>query len=390
MIRLLKILAFLCITCLVMTADSVAQTQAKFDWAKAREIYRKSQAGATLSDEESKLLTEAKRLRQMNRANNPNANPGNDPKKNQRSPKAASIGKPFWNLTPLTDFSADQKYKGRAGWLYAQGNQPPEDYLAAATKVAHTIRPLDTNGKPSAEGKVVFLSCGMSNATQEFSFFVQRIRRANGLSRSMVIVDGAIGGKAAGDWAKNIGRGGEKTPWTILMKRIEDAGVTPQQVQTLWLKNAERTPHLIGEMPEHTTKLTEDLELTLRELKRRMPNLKIAYVSTRSYGGYGTSSLNPEPYAYESGFAVKDLVHKSVDAFANGKPIQEMPLLLWGPYFWADGTKGRKIDDLKYVREDYRLDGTHPTDSGRKKIGDLMMDFFRTNASTKPWFLSNE
>ena len=39
-----------------------------------------------------------------------------------------------------------------------------------------------------------------------------------------------------------------------------------------------------------------------------IPNVKLAYLSSRTYGGYATTPLNPEPYAYESGFSVKWLI----------------------------------------------------------------------------------
>ena len=36
------------------------------------------------------------------------------------------------------------------------------------------------------------------------------------------------------------------------------------------------------------------------------------------------------------------------------------PIILWGPYLWADGVKGREGDKLVYTREDLAADGTHP------------------------------
>ncbi len=51
-------------------------------------------------------------------------------------------------------------------------------------------------------------------------------------------------------------------------------------------------------------------------MQERFPNLRIAYVSSQTYGGYATTPLNPEPFAYESGFAVKWLIADQI----SGKP----------------------------------------------------------------------
>ena len=62
------------------------------------------------------------------------------------------------------------------------------------------------------------------------------------------------------------------------------------------------------------------------------------------------------------------------------------PLLLWGPYLWADGVQGRKIDGLVWKREDLAGDGTHPSTSGRDKVARLLLDFFTTHPLAKSWF----
>lgn len=36
-------------------------------------------------------------------------------------------------------------------------------------------------------------------------------------------------------------------------------------------------------------------------------------MSSRTYGGYATTELNPEPYAYQSGFSVKWLVQDQLE-----------------------------------------------------------------------------
>jgi len=62
------------------------------------------------------------------------------------------------------------------------------------------------------------------------------------------------------------------------------------------------------------------------------------------------------------------------------------PLLLWGPYLWADGEKGRKAGDLAWKAEDLGPDGTHPSDSGRRKVAELLLRFMKSDPTAKAWF----
>ena len=64
------------------------------------------------------------------------------------------------------------------------------------------------------------------------------------------------------------------------------------------------------------------------------------------------------------------------------------PLLLWGPYLWSDGVKGRKADDLIWLRDDLAGDGTHPSQSGRAKVAAQLLEFFKADPTAKPWFVS--
>ena len=126
--------------------------------------------------------------------------------------------------------------------------------------------------------------------------------------------------------------------------------------------------------------------------QQRYPNLRIAYVSSRIYAGYATTGLNPEPHAYESAFAVRRLIQQQGrgDAKLNYDPAQgsvNAPLLLWGPYLWGDGVKARKSDGLVWERDDLGPDGTHPSNSGRQKVAEQLMKFFKTDAQAKTWFL---
>jgi len=172
-------------------------------------------------------------------------------------------------------------------------------------------------------------------------------------------------------------------PWTEAKRRLEAAHVSPQQVQVAWIKLANVRPE--GSLQEHGRKLESDTLTVLHNARALFPNLRIAYLGSRIYAGYATTGLNPEPYAYEGAFVVRWLIQRQI----KGDPElaeSKSPLLLWDPYLWADGTKGRKLDKLVWEHNDLGPDGTHPSDSGRQKVANLLLDFLTTDPLAKPWF----
>jgi len=359
-------------------ALAVAQ-QGQIDWDKARRLHQKFVRGEKLTDEERAYHDRAvQALRAKAGAQRPIAPPA----------------KPPVGLKPLSDMSAEDRYKGQDGGLYGGGrNEPPEKHLKAALQQAKLIRPLDAEGKASEDGKVVFVSIGMSNTTQEFSVFVGLANADPAKSPRVVIVDGAQGGMTASAWANpnRLPRPDARNPWDVLDEPLHRAHVTAQQVQVAWIKQANAGPANFGEFPKHAEALKGHMVGLLNKLKDRFPNLRIAYLSSRIYAGYAKTPLNPEPYAYESAFAVRWLIQDQIKgdpklSYDPDKGLVKSPLLLWGPYLWADGEKGRKADDLVWNPEDLGPDGTHPSDTGRRKVAELLLRFVKTGPMAKMWF----
>ena len=122
------------------------------------------------------------------------------------------------------------------------------------------------------------------------------------------------------------------------------------------------------------------------------PNVKLAYLSSRTYGGYATIGLNPEPYAFESAFSVKWLVEQQIkgDKALDFDPAHgevKAPWLAWGPYLWANGSTPRE-DGFSYEPADFTSsDGTHQSLSGQRKVGQLLLKFFESDSTTKSWFV---
>jgi hypothetical protein len=349
-------------------AAKAIQTQARkrpddgIDWNRANWIHQKFVRGEKLTDEEQAYHDKVTRLLQA---------------RQQPPPDKPPIG-----LKPLSDMTAEDRYKGEDGGLYGGGkDEPPQKHLQAAMRQAVLIRPLDAEGKPCEDGKIVLISIGMSNTTMEFSAFVRLADADPDKSPKLVIVDGAQGGQTANVWANP----GSNDPWKVLDERLQHSGVTARQVQVAWVKQAVPGPEYLGDFPKHAEVLKGHMVGLLQQLRQRFPNVRIVYMSSRIYAGYATTHLNPEPYAYESAFVVRWLIQDQIRGNSTTSP-----LLLWGPYLWADGKNGRKIDHMLWKPEDLVSDGTHPSDSGRRKVAELLLTFMKTAPTAKLWFTAKK
>lgn len=107
----------------------------------------------------------------------------------------------------------------------------------------------------------------------------------------------------------------DKDTWPTLAKRIEAAGLSPTQVKAVWLKHVEANPKPLGEFPAHARALQADITAILNIARQRYPNLRVAYLSSRTFGGWsGRASGSPEPYAYESGFGTRWVVQSQMQS----------------------------------------------------------------------------
>lgn len=292
------------------------------------------------------------------------------------------------HFKPLTELGTGE-YQGFAGGLYPQGkNDRPAAHDAAGRKLAAEVRPLDSEGRPSADGKVVLLSIGMSNTSQLSDGLRGWLRETEGLDPHFVFVNGAQGGMTAeAIQDPNDGRRGEQY-WRVVDERLEQQGVSRRQVQAVWIKQADAGP--TQGFPGYPQKLQGELKKIVQVVAERFPNARLCYLSSRTYGGFATSTLNPEPVAYESGFAVKWLIEEQLAGAADlnfdpTKGAVRAPWLSWGPYLWANGA-AKRSDGFSYAPGDFADDGTHHAREGQRKVAELLLKFLQTDATTKPWF----
>jgi hypothetical protein len=305
-----------------------------------------------------------------------------DPKRNEQA---------FTGLKPLNEMTADDRYKGEDGGLYGGGrNDAPEAHLRAAKRELERIVPLGPLGNPLKEGKIGLLSVGMSNTYGEFRYFKEQADRDGKKAPPVILVNGAVGGAGAASWAK-----GAEGVWNTAQERLKEADLTPEQVQVAWMKHADPGPSPDTTPLEYAHKLRDWEQSILQLLKSRFPNLRVCYLSSRIYGGYNAAGLrrvNPEPFAYESAFSVRWLIQDQIkgDPRLNYDPAKgpvRSPLLLWGPYLWADGIHPRKSDGLAWERKDLGEDGVHPSPAGGRKVADLLLNFFMSDPLARTWFV---
>jgi hypothetical protein len=338
----------------------------------------------------------------------------------------------------LMDMTASDNYLHFAGGLYENSSDTvPTDHDAAGKAAAAAIQPLDQNGNPSAAGAVVFLGIGMSNAYEEFSFFITNAAINSGVNHTtLAMEDGASGAETACYWTVAQGEtsicplaaGGlldnqydrvrDSVLATATTAPSAPAGcggppnpvpcLTEAQVQVIWIKNANPRPGVlydralcdatiagcVNDLNTEAVLYESQLGQTIRAAKSRYPNLKQIFLSTRIYAGYATDGLNPETYAYEYGYSAKWLIEAQVLQMRNGTvdPIAgdmsytdgQAVWTAWGTYLWADGAIPRS-DGLVWLPTDFQSDGTHPNVSGATKVVDLLLNFYTSSRYT-PWF----
>lgn len=312
------------------------------------------------------------------------------------------------DLIPLVDLGRGT-YLGFMGGLYENGgNTEPADHAAIGLMRAARIQPLDPEGKPSPQGAYVLISIGMSNTTQEFcgasrgercnpwTFMGQAAADPEVNHRTLVIINGARGGQSAAYWDSP-----DEANYDRIQMLLTERGLSEKQVQVAWVKVANPRPTIsLPAAQADAHQLVRQMGHIVRALKVRYPNLQQVFFSSRIYGGYATTPLNPEPYAYESGFAVKWLIQAQIAQMRNGGRIVDeragdlnyhsvAPWIAWGPYLWANGVSPRS-DGLTWERADFEEDGTHPSPLGEGKVGRLLLTFFKTSPYTRCWFVAGE
>jgi hypothetical protein len=298
------------------------------------------------------------------------------------------VGLPITDLGDHPYVRMDGQTTSFTGGLYpGGGNLRPPAHEAAGIAIARQVVPLDRNGEPDpGSGKIVMISVGMSNTQREFGAFASLADRDPEINPRLFLLNAAQSSQTADKWVDP-----QAPSWEMANSSLNRYGYSPQQVQVAWIK---QTLAGGGDFPAKAQELQADLERIVQNLKLNYPNIKIAYLSSRTRSYAYWRGLSPEPAAYETGFAVKWLIEKQLNGVPelNFDPQSgevKAPYLAWGPYLWIDGENPRS-DGMVWTADDLARDCTHPSPSGAAKMAQMLLAFFKTDTTAAPWFLAGQ
>jgi hypothetical protein len=294
-------------------------------------------------------------------------------------------------MVPISDLGTGT-YLGAEGGLYLNGsNIMPSDHDADGVALAQSIGPVDSNGNPDPNGKFAMLSIGMSIAYDNFQTFMTDVAADPSVNKQLVLVPGAQPRVGAVQWASLI-----HPAWADIFDYfLPQSGVTAQQVQIAWVEVVDSQPS--GTFPADMAGLQSQMVTIAQNIHTEFPSIKMVFFTSREYGAYSNglgTGTDPEPYAYESGFAVRGMIQDQLNGdasmnynAANG-PVMA-PWVAWGPYTWANGLIPRS-DGLQWSCQNYENDGVHTSGvgGGTEKVANQLMNFFKTNDATAMWFLA--
>ncbi len=291
-------------------------------------------------------------------------------------------------LVPLTDLGTNLYAGSESGGLYADGsNVDDATHDSFGRGLAAEIQPLDSNGNPSSTGKYVLLGVGLSVTQQSLNQVLPMAAVDPAKNPNLVFVNGATGGGTATDLIS------QSVFWQAMLNDyLPNAGVTAKQVVAVWFMDVDGG--MSGTFPGDMTTLQSQMETIAQMMLTYFPNLKIAYASSIYYTGYsnGVKNLSNEPWTYESGFAVKNMIQDQLNGNSNlnfdpSKGAVVAPWLAWGPYLWANGMLPRS-DGTVWTCNDLQNDGTHPSTGAKIKVAQQLLNFLKTDDTSSPWFLA--
>lgn len=274
-------------------------------------------------------------------------------------------------LNDPTTFTFEENTSG----LYPWGNTLIlNDYRTNYIAKCKSIKAIDSNGVIKKSGKVVILGLGGSNPSHIYQEMKAIHLAQYPFGKSLVVVDGAIGGKDLPDILNP-----DASYWNQVKKQLDSLHVTESQVQVIFCIQDDFS--LDDTTLLRAVALKESYLLLLDLVRVKYPNCKMFLVGDRGYNDYATLPKYWEPKGYLNGWGVKLLVQD----YANNL-LPEYPFVNWLDYYWANGTIPR-WDGLTYSLSDFLPPiYSHLTDEKITELATATHNKLKIDVGAKYWY----
>jgi hypothetical protein len=291
-------------------------------------------------------------------------------------------------LPPLNDLGQGTFFDS-VGGLYPGGvNTPSGTYADDLLTVSQGIVPIDTFGVPSnigKQGQILFVSLGASTGANLMKALKLKTVGNPLTNPKLHLMNCNQSGRYA---ALNIIMQPDSPYWSHVKQVITMNRGSLRQVQVVYLETEDSTAS--RDFPERPNIVKNDIEVCLRVMKQKFPNLKVVYVLSRIRVFGNNEPWSREPSAYYSGWAYKWAIQDQIDGAPNMayKGTNAVaPMLTWGFYEWA-GTNPRKTDGF-YWRPSESKDGLHANDAGEDSLSTRFQRFLLTDNYAKNWYAAH-
>ena len=177
------------------------------------------------------------------------------------------------------------------------------------------IKPLDKDGQPDPNGKIVVVGIGASVCRQIFAALEELGPSAEGKRPEVVFVNCAKGGhdvNKISDPARGY--------WEAALATVKQAGHSPAQVQVAWYQSDDLRDTK-DDFPGRPQRLQEAIARNLRELRQHFPNTRLCYHSARHTTAFMPDdegkAKHAEPRPWHVGWTVKWLIEAQTKGAAE-------------------------------------------------------------------------
>ncbi|MBC8046167.1 MAG: hypothetical protein H7Y00_05180 [Fimbriimonadaceae bacterium] len=283
---------------------------------------------------------------------------------------------------PIADLGKDT-FQNFTGGKYPNGsNAIPLVHYNKGIELSKQIQPLNIHGDidTSNGGKIGFLVLGFSTAAMTGRYF-RNMNEILGINNKVEVIIGAQGGQDINAMTSE-----KSTYWRNTDSIIQSNKLSAKQIQVVWISTGDILNYKLP-FPDQSTSQIEKYRFMLMNIKIFYPNIKMVFISDRTYAGYIGNENGPqklkEPTAYYTSWTVKWLIEKQIKN-EPGFTYSEIPFMDWGPMLWTDGEKGN-TNGYTWNCDDAGKGGIHPSSKGRAKEAMLLYLFFTQHPYTKNW-----